>query len=158
MIRAFVVLALVLQSQAPLVGMATLHNAMPAVLANYPDRACAYCDGYVAVEQCSDVGRDYLLFWQGETYLVRAADCMAPQHRAGVQSRYAAAYGLPWLVDIEAALWGDAPVRPLPAVLIPVEMNLCAQTQMSMTGFCTYWKTASGKAGSKMSLKARATS
>jgi hypothetical protein len=102
--------------------MATLHNAMPAVLANYPDRACAYCDGYVAVERCEDVGRDYVLLWRGGVHLVRSADCMAVRHRPGVQARYQSAYGAPWAVDIEAALWGDAPVRPLPAALIPVEV------------------------------------
>lgn len=124
MIRAFAVLALVLQSQAPLTGMATLHNAMPVVLANYPDRACAYCNGYVAVERCEDIGQDYVLLWQGRSHLVRAADCMDVHHRPGLQSRYLAAYGAPWLVDIEAALWGDAPERPLPAALIPVEVPL----------------------------------
>ena len=121
-IKTFVVLALVLQSQAPMAGMATLHNAMPAVLANYPDRACAYCDGYVAVERCEDIGQDYVLLWQGRHHLVRAADCMDVHHLPGLQARYLATYGAPWLVDIEAALWGDAPVRPLPAVLIPVEV------------------------------------
>lgn len=119
----FLALALALQGQAPLTGMATLHNAMPVVLANYPDRACDYCDGYVAVERCEDIGRDYVLLWQGRSHLVRAADCMAAHHRPGVQARYRATYDAPWLVDIEAALWGDAPVRPLPAVLIPVEVD-----------------------------------
>ena len=122
MTQALCTLALLFQSQAPTAGMATLHNAMPAVLANYPDRACAYCDGYVAVEQCSDVGRDYVLLWQGDAFLVRAADCMAPRHLPGVQARYKANYGAPWLVDIPAALWGSAPVRPLPAALIPLEV------------------------------------
>lgn len=119
----FLALALAFQSQAPLTGMATLHNAMPTVLANFPDRACAYCDGYVAVERCSDVGKDYVLAWRGQMLLVRAADCMALHHLPGFQARYQANYGVPWLVDIETALWGDAPVRPLPAVLIPVEVE-----------------------------------
>ena len=123
MCNALLSLALIVQSQAaPTAGMATLHNAMPAVLANYPNRTCAYCDGYVAVERCSDVGRDYVLLWQGRAYLVRAADCMAAHDRFGVQARYQSAYGAPWAVDIEVALWGDAPVRPLPAALLPVEV------------------------------------
>lgn len=100
-------------------GMATLHNAMPAVLDAYPERRCTDCDGYVAVERCEDVGRDYLLIWQGRTLRVRAADCMALQDRAAVQADYQARYGRPWLVDIERSLWGAAPVRPALAILIP---------------------------------------
>lgn len=107
------------QWNAPITGMATLHNAMPAVLEAYPERRCSDCDGYVAVESCQDVGRDYLLLWQGRVLRVRAADCMAPGDRAAVQADYQANYGQPWLVDIERALWGSAPIRPGVAILIP---------------------------------------
>lgn len=126
MTASLLCLALSTQLQAPSVGMATLHLAMPQVLASYPDRRCSGCDGYIAVERCEDVGKDYVLLFQGRSYRVRAADCMAAKDRIGMQARYLSDYGLPWLVDIGATrdlsglLWGDTPIRPLPAALIPV--------------------------------------
>ena len=42
-------------------GTVTMHALFPAVLAAYPDRTCAGCDGYIAPLDCHDLGKRYEL-------------------------------------------------------------------------------------------------
>ena len=51
--------------QYALIGIVTLHLAMPAVLDNYPDRADPTVDGYIAVVDCGRMGSRYVLRLDG---------------------------------------------------------------------------------------------
>ena len=91
-------------------GLIVLHAAMPAVLANFPERVQANVDGYVAVSDCSMVGQRLVLVRPGLTdALVVVADCAAAEDVA-----YRARVG--YIADVETALWAG-PERPLPAEL-----------------------------------------
>ena len=47
--------------QAAIIGIVTLHLAMPTVLNNYPDRVQPDVDGYIARIDCGEIGRRYVL-------------------------------------------------------------------------------------------------
>lgn len=96
-------------------GTVTLHALFPAVLANYPERTCAGCDGYVAPLDCHDLGKRYELRLMGGSYMVQAADCATWQPPAARPMKA----GLPWLGDVQDTIWrqAGAPMAPTPAML-----------------------------------------
>lgn len=102
-------------ANAVLAGVITLHSAMPAVLANFPDRACPECAGYVATADCSEIGRRFVLVMHGRDYLVQAADCLAAADAPGNRRMF----GGEWIADVDEALW-SGPAVPQTAELWPV--------------------------------------
>lgn len=96
-------------------GVVTMHSLFPAVLANYPDRACAYCDGYMATVDCRDLGGLYELRLLGGSYLVKAADCATWQP----PTPWPRKAGQLWLGDVQDTVWklAGAPMAPTPALL-----------------------------------------
>ncbi|MBU1743238.1 MAG: hypothetical protein KKC37_17015, partial [Proteobacteria bacterium] len=76
---------------------------MPAVLNNYPERADPTVDGYIAVMDCDEMGRRYVLELDGRDYLVAVADCA--QVRDVEHIEYA--FGGRWIADVDATTWGD---------------------------------------------------
>ena len=93
-------------------GHATLHNAFPAVLATYPDRVDHDVDGYIATADCDLMGDYFALYFEGQWWVVRQADCM---NRALTPPDG-------WLVDISRNLWlrAHASMRPRDAALLPL--------------------------------------
>lgn len=102
------------------VGVVTLHMLFPAVLASKPERACDYCDGYIAPVSCHEIGEDQAVWLpdRGEWLTLRAADCAtwtppAEPHRKG---------GRVWLGDVGQGVY-DAlglPYEPLDAIVCRV--------------------------------------
>lgn len=100
---------------AALIGIVTLHLAMPAVLANYPERVQPDVDGYIARADCGEIGRRYVLELAGHHYLVAVADCA--QVRDVPHLEYV--FGGQWLADVDVTIWGDLPRIPQMAELWP---------------------------------------
>lgn len=107
---------------ACITGSITLHMAFPAVLVNYPDRACSDCDGYIAPLDCNDLGKRYRLLVNGKAYTVRAADCATWQPPDA--SAWPVKAGRRWLGDVQDTLWQDAglPLAPFPALLCEMKL------------------------------------
>lgn len=96
-------------------GTVTMHALFPAVLAAYPDRTCAGCDGYIAPLDCHDLGKRYELRLQSGSYMVQAADCATWQPPTPRPVKR----GAPWLGDVQDTIWrlAGAPMAPTPATL-----------------------------------------
>ena len=95
---------------ALLAGWIVVHAAMPAVLANHPERADPTVAGYVAVSDCAMIGQRLVLVRPGQPdALVAVADCAWEQHVA-----YREANGL--IADVDEAIW-EGPWIPQPAEL-----------------------------------------
>ena len=112
--------------QAALVGIVTLHLAMPAVIANYPNRAQSGVDGYIAVMDCGEIGRRYVLELDGRDYLVAVADCANVRDLAHIEYTFSG----DWLADVDEQTWGDLPRYPQEATLWPEKVYRAWQLQM----------------------------
>ena len=107
-------------------GIVTLHLAMPQVIANYPNRAQSDVDGYIAMLDCDDMGRRYVLELDGETYTVAVADCAAVRDQAHIEY----VWGGEWIADVDVKIWGDLPRYPQEATLWPERVYQAHQRQM----------------------------
>jgi len=112
--------------QYALIGIVTLHLAMPQVIANYPNRQQSDVDGYIAVMDCGKMGRRYVLELDGHDYRVAVADCAAVKDVAHIED----AFGGRWIADVELKLWGDLPRYPVEATLWPEKVYRAWQLQM----------------------------
>jgi len=99
---------------------------MPAVIANYPNRAASDVDGYIATMDCRDMGRRFVLELAGQSYLVAVADCANVKDVAHIKD----AFGGRWLADVDEQLWGDLPRVPTEATLWPERVYRAWQWQM----------------------------
>lgn len=99
-----------------MIGLVTLHLAFPRILTIYPQRMCQDCDGYVALESCEEIGRDYVLVLRGRAYQVKVADCLDPadkvKHDRFWQGR--------WMADIDERLWQGPKVPQTAELWYPV--------------------------------------
>ena len=100
---------------------------MPQVIANYPNRAQSDVDGYIAVVDCDDMGRRYVLDIPGRVpALVAVADCANVRDMEHIEYTF----GGQWLADVDATLWGDLPPYPMEATLWPVPVWRARQAQL----------------------------
>ena len=111
--------------QYALIGIVTLHLAMPQVIANYPNRADSTVDGYIAVVDCGRMGSRYVLQLDGQTYLVAVADCAQVRDVAHIEY----AFGGRWIADVDATIWDDLPHIPQRAILWPERVWQAHQRQ-----------------------------
>lgn len=115
------------------VGVATLHQAFPTVLANRPERRVSFVDGYIATVSRDDLGCFFLLTFGGRVYLTVVADYLAPQDRPAnqakrwcIRGRYAGLcpHGAwRWIVDVDQAIWSGLEI-PQRAALVAIPANL----------------------------------
>lgn len=97
-----------------LVGVILVHAAFPGVLAAYPERRDPGVQGYVATNDCADLGRHLVLVRPGQPdVLVAVADCAQERHVAWRQANR-------YIADVDAALW-CGPWVPQPAQLWTVD-------------------------------------
>ena len=97
-------------------GRIVLHDAFPAVLANYPDRVRDDVDGYIATDSCAELGQTIVLVRPGvPDALVAVADCAWDYH---VPYRQRMGY----IADVDRKLW-VGPERPQEAELWPVGLR-----------------------------------
>ena len=95
-------------------GTILVHDAFPAVLAAYPERRDDSVSGYVATNDCGQLGQHLVLVRPGQPdVLVAVADCAWAHH---VEWRTANGY----IADVDAALW-VGPWIPQQAELWDVE-------------------------------------
>lgn len=95
-------------------GLIVVHAAMPAVLDTYPERRDPTVAGYIAVNDCAQLGQHYVLVRDGHPdALVAVADCAWAHHVA-----YRNQHG--YIADVDAKLWAGAWV-PQPAELWTVD-------------------------------------
>lgn len=84
---------------AILTGLIVAHAAFPAVFLHYPERQAADVDGYIAVNDCGEIGNRYVLVRPNlPDALVQVADCAQAAHVAGRNAK-----GL--IADVDIALW-----------------------------------------------------
>lgn len=68
-------------ARAILIGFIVIHAAFPEVFLTYPERKSDEVAGYVAVNDCAQIGRRYVLVRHGlPDVLVQVADCAQPRH------------------------------------------------------------------------------
>ena len=80
-------------------GMILVHDAFPAVFAAYPERRDPGVQGYVATNDCADMGRHFVLVRRGQPdVLVAVADCAQERHVAWRQANR-------FIADVDKALW-----------------------------------------------------
>jgi hypothetical protein len=97
-----------------LAGLIVAHAAFPAVFLHYPERQQGGVDGYIAVNDCSEIGNRYVLVRQSlPDALVAVADCAQAQH-----VQYRNEQGL--IADVDTTLWIGG-YWPQPAELWRVE-------------------------------------
>ena len=95
-------------------GQIVAHSAFPQVFERYPDRRDPGVQGYVAVNDCSELGNRYVLVRPGQRdVLVAVADCAWAYHVPYRESR-----GL--IADVDEAIW-TGPWRPQYAELWTVD-------------------------------------
>ena len=112
--RAATVTNLLLASVAT--GTILVHAAFPAVLANYPERRDGGVAGYVATNDCEQIGQRFVLVRPGlPDALVAVADCAQDWH---VNWRKRQGY----IADVDAALW-VGPWRPQSGELWTVDQR-----------------------------------
>lgn len=109
-----------------MIGIITLHLAMPAVIANYPNRANPTVDGYIATVDCADMGRRFVLELAGQSYLVAVADCANVRDVAHIEYTF----GGRWIADVDEQTWGDLPRYPQEATLWPAQVWQAQQRQL----------------------------
>ena len=93
--------------------LATRHEAWESVFYHFPERQRGDVDGYIATDDCNEMGKTYLLSTGKEVFFVAVADCRNRQlpRRQGQEQ-----------VDIADWLWweADLPNRPTPVYLCEV--------------------------------------
>lgn len=95
-------------------GLIVAHAAFPAVFLHYPERQQPGVDGYIALNDCDEIGNRYVLVRQGQPdALVSVADCAQARH-----VEYRNEQGL--IADVDVALWSGG-YWPQPAELWRVE-------------------------------------
>ncbi len=92
-------------------GLATRHDAWESVFSHFPDRLRSDVHGYIALQDCGEMGSIYTIRLGEKTYRVAVADC---------RNRSLAPRTDNWLVDLDGRLWwaADLPNKP-------VEVRLC---------------------------------
>lgn len=86
-------------STAVLAGVILVHAAFPGVLATFPERRDPGVAGYVATNDCAQLGQRLVLVRPGQPdVLVAVADCAWAHH---VEWRNQRGY----IADVDAALW-----------------------------------------------------
>ncbi len=90
-------------------GEATLHMAWGEVFWHYPERLDPAVDGYIAVNDCGEMGEYRRLWFGGRWWRVKVADCRNPADPVGEG----------WLVDVDYRIWflAQEPVTPREVVL-----------------------------------------
>lgn len=97
-----------------LIGMILVHAAMGSVLENFPERRDNSVAGYVATNDCAEMGQHYVLVRRGQPdVLVAVADCAWEHDVAWRQANS-------FIADVDAALW-IGPWVPQPAQLWTVD-------------------------------------
>jgi hypothetical protein len=97
-------------------GRIVLHDAFPAVLANYPERVQDGVDGYIATNSCEELGQTFVLVRPGvPDALVAVADC-AWDYDIPYRQR------MGYIADVDRRLW-VGPERPQEAQLWPVGLR-----------------------------------
>ena len=83
-------------------GTILVHNAFPAVLATYPERVDNSVAGYIATNDCAQLGQRLVLVRKGQPdALVAVADCAWTHHVAWRERNGYIAY-------VDARLWAGA--------------------------------------------------
>jgi hypothetical protein len=84
------------------VGTILVHDAFPGVLATYPERRDPTVAGYVATNDCAQLGQRLVLVRDGQPdALVAVADCAWAHH---VEWRERRGY----IADVDSSLWVGA--------------------------------------------------
>ena len=87
---------------AAISGTILVHDAFPAVLATYPERRDPGVAGYIATNDCAQLGQRFVLVRPGQPdVLVAVADCAWAHH---VEWRNQHGY----IADVDARLWAGA--------------------------------------------------
>ena len=100
-------------------GIATRHDAFPAVLENKPWRVRDDVDGYIGVGEIQDLEQYYILYVPGKDgwskYEMFSADVRAENHKEAASILWDG----DWIADIGKATWLDAglPSRPVRVIL-----------------------------------------
>ena len=95
-------------------GTILVHNAFPAVLATYPERVDNSVAGYIATNDCAQLGQRLVLVRKGQPdALVAVADCAWTHHVAWRERNG-------YIADVDARLWTGAWI-PQPAELWTVD-------------------------------------
>ena len=82
-----------------LTGLIVAHAAFPAMFLSYPERQHEGVDGYIAMNDCAEMGNEYVLVRHGQPdALVAVADCAQAKH-----IQYRRNMGL--IADVDVALW-----------------------------------------------------
>lgn len=85
--------------QAVFAGLIVAHAAFPAVFVTYPERQQDGVDGYIALNDCGEMGHRFVLVRKGlPDALVAVADCAQARHVEGRNAK-----GL--IADVDVALW-----------------------------------------------------
>lgn len=90
------------------VGYATLHRAWSTVFWNYPDRVDIAADGYIATKDCSEIGSYKWLYFGGNWWHMKIADCYRRDQTPPPN----------WLVDVDDRLWLGLHVPITPTAVI----------------------------------------
>jgi len=101
------------------VGFITLHLMFASILQLFPNRICRRCDGYIALEDCSELGQRYVLQTPRETFLVSVADCLDPADRQA-HDRF---WNNTWLADLDVVLWSGPEVPQKAALWTVADWN-----------------------------------
>jgi hypothetical protein len=97
-------------------GRIVIHDAFPAVLKNFPERADPGVDGYIGTTDCREIGERFVLVRPGQPdALVTVADCAWSFHVAYRQR-------MNLIADVDRSLW-TGPERPQYAELWPVDVR-----------------------------------
>lgn len=97
-------------------GEIVLHNAFPAVLQNFPERVQDGVDGYIATDDCGEMGDLFVLVRPGTPdVLVAVADC-AWQSDVPYRRR------MGYIADVDRQVW-VGPEVPQEAELWPVGLR-----------------------------------
>lgn len=99
---------------AILTGQILVHDVMPQVLDAYPERRDPGVQGYIATNDCAELGRRFVLVRPGQPdVLVAVADCAWSHHRDW-RERHG------YIADVATEVW-RGPWMPQYAELWPVE-------------------------------------
>lgn len=92
---------------------ATRHEAWDSVFANFPDRLRSDVHGYIATDDCAEMGRIYQLQIDGKAYTVSVADCRnrSLPKRTG-----------PAQIDLDDRIWRAANMPNRPTIV-----SICSQ-------------------------------
>ena len=83
-------------------GFLTEHRAFDSVFYYFPERIRQDVHGYVATEDCNDIGKTGVLIVGNNIKFVSVADCLATKDKEKDPSRYDG-----WVADVDMYLyWG----------------------------------------------------